>query len=111
MAKKGTKTVANEITTEISVADVMADVTDNKAIANDEPGTVTEPVAVEPTAYKTVIATVLGYDKHSKKLAVNIDGYGIMLANVQDYNDTDTYIVKYTGTIGEADCKIISDVC
>ena len=112
MAKKSTKTVANESMTEVSVtADVMANVTENKFVTNDGSDTATETVAVEPIEYKTVIATVVGYDKYKKKLAVNIDGYGVMLDNVQDYNGTDTYIVKYTGTIGEADCRIISDVC
>ena len=97
MAKKSTKTVANESMTEVSVtADVMANVTENKFVTNDGSDTATETVAVEPIEYKTVIATV---------------GYGVMLDNVQDYNGTDTYIVKYTGTIGEADCRIISDVC
>ncbi len=112
MAKKSTKTVTNENITEASVAtDAMAEATENEVFTNNETNTAAETVMVEPITYNTVIATVISYDKYRKRLALNIDGYGVMLDNVQDYNGTDTYIVKYTGTIGEADCRIISDVC
>lgn len=112
MAKKNAKTVADDVLTKVSVStNVTADEPVKESKIQETTDSVTEPVISEPVVYKTATATVLSYDKFKKKLAVNIDGYGIMLDNIQDYNGTDTYIVKYTGTIGEADCRIISDVC
>ena len=57
--------------------------------------------------YKTLKCKVLSYDKNTKELDVDFNGYGVRLHNVSK-NIEDYVVVKYKIEIGKTDfiCKV-----
>lgn len=52
------------------------------------------------TLFKTKECKVISYNKTTKDLDINFDGYGIRIHNVQNFKD-DIVEIKYKGDIGK----------
>lgn len=48
---------------------------------------------------------VIHYNRHTKTLDIQFDGYGIRLKDIQDFNG-DVADVKYKGEIGRSDFSV-----
>lgn len=51
--------------------------------------------------YKIAKCKILSYNKKTKELDINYNGYGIRIKNVCNINDSDTIELKIKGEIGK----------
>ena len=110
MDKKNTSIIGSK--ENITVSTIADEATVTEALHEQENNieVIAKPAETKPVRYKTKKAAVLSYDKRRHKLAVDVDGYGIMLENIYNYDGSDTYIIKYTGSLGKANFRMVSDV-
>ena len=70
--------------------------------STENPQDATEIAITTDKKYKTKKCNVLSYNKASKELDIDFNGYGIRIKNV-DTIDSDFILLKYSGEIGKPD--------